>query len=75
MSLPSNPKCEQPVFEFLGPGDGKGSKHIVISRSGKGAKVQSITTWSLIDDGLEDENGWTWEGPIEDFNTQFKRIK
>lgn len=62
-------------FEYLGPGEGKGSIHKIIDIS-KG----KITTWTC-DDLTEDEDkitpddaGWSWIGNDKDFFNQFKRL-
>lgn len=69
-------QCDQPVFRFLGPGEGKGSLHVILcSSKPKGEdSAGTVTTWSLPEDGQPDEPGWTWNGPIADFTKFFKRV-
>lgn len=58
------------VWQFLGPGGGAGSLHIIVEVS-----AGWVTTWSQpnsVEDG--DIAGWTWLGPMDAFHREFRRI-
>lgn len=60
-------KFNDQVFEFVGPGDGIGSKHNVIS-----AEKDCIVTWSI--PGSAAEGGYSWLGTLKEFGQQFRKL-
>jgi hypothetical protein len=55
-------------FVYVGPGDGVGAKHMLLSTDGGDA-----VTWSVpVNNGII--GGWSWMGPISEFKKQFQPV-
>lgn len=56
---------------YRGQGNGRGVRHRVLSVSPDGNEAE-VTTWSDIGQGPLSE-GYSWMGPLAEFNKQFTR--